>query len=73
MPDVHADPRWNPSADRETGYETKSLLCVPLRDANGGVFAVAQALNKRDGTPFDADDEKRFAEFMSTVGMLLET
>ncbi len=73
LPDVHADPRWNPSADRESGYETKSLLCIPLRDANGGVFAVAQALNKRDGSPFDADDEKRFAEFMSTVGMLLET
>jgi adenylate cyclase len=73
LPDVHADPRWNPSADRESGYRTQSLLCIPLRNAKGDVFAVAQALNKRDGTPFDAKDEKRFAEFMSTVGVLLET
>lgn len=73
LPDAHVDPRFDPSADRDTGYRTKSLLCVPLRDAAGDVFAVAQALNKRGGGPFDNDDEKRFAEFMSTVGVLLES
>ena len=28
--DAYADPRFNPTIDRETGYVTKTILCVPL-------------------------------------------
>jgi adenylate cyclase len=42
--DAYADPRFNPSIDRETGYVTKSVLCVPLCTAKGDVIGVSQAL-----------------------------
>jgi adenylate cyclase len=47
--DAYADPRFNPTIDRETGYVTKTVLCVPLRTAKGDVIGVAQALNKAGG------------------------
>jgi putative ABC transport system ATP-binding protein len=71
--DAYGDPRFNPDMDRRTGFRTRSILCVPLRDAQGEVFAVSQLLNRRDGKPFDADDERRFKEFLQPIGVMLET
>ena len=73
IPDARADPRFDASIDRASGYTTRSLLCVPLRDAQGRVFGAAQMLNKRDGLLFDADDEERFQDFMASVGVILES
>ena len=55
--DAYADPRFNPSIDHETGYLTKSVLCVPLCTAKGDVIGVAQALNKVGG-PFTERDQE---------------
>jgi Nif-specific regulatory protein len=52
------DPRFDPSADRVTGYKTRSMLVVPLReDVRAPVRGVVQLLNRRDGT-FDEADER---------------
>ena len=72
VPDAYADPRFQPEIDRRTGYRTRTLLCAPMLDASGHPFAVAQLLNKRGGQPFDADDERRFAEFAAAVGVIVE-
>jgi HD-GYP domain-containing protein (c-di-GMP phosphodiesterase class II) len=53
--DAYADERFNRSFDLSTGYHTRTILCVPMRDAQGEVTGVIQALNKRDGT-FDEED-----------------
>jgi adenylate cyclase len=71
--DAYAHPLFNPEADRRTGFRTRSVLCVPVQDHRGRVFAVAQLLNRRDGAPFDADDEARFAGFASSLGVVLES
>jgi adenylate cyclase len=71
--DAYADPRFNPSVDRATGFRTRSILALPLIDRKGAVFAVTQLLNRRDGQPFDATDERRFAEFAGSLGVLLES
>ena len=71
--DAAADPRFDPSVDRASGYTTRSLLCVPLLDQQSRVFGVAQMLNKSGGGPFHADDEERFREFMASVGVILES
>jgi adenylate cyclase len=47
--DAYADPRFSPGTDRDTGYTTKTILCVPLRTAKGDIIGVAQALNKKSG------------------------
>jgi adenylate cyclase len=54
--DAYADPRFNPKTDQDTGYNTKTVLSVPLRTAKGEIIGVAQALNKRDG-PFGKRDQ----------------
>lgn len=71
--DAYADPRFNPDVDRQLGYRTRSILCLPVKDRAGRVFAVAQLLNRRDGRPFDAGDEARYAHFVESIGLILET
>jgi putative ABC transport system ATP-binding protein len=71
--DAYADPRFNPEVDRRTGFRTRSVLCLPLHDRDGRVFAVTQLLNRRDGRPFDAADERRYAEFAASLAVLLES
>jgi len=39
----------------------------------GEVFAVAQLLNRKDGLPFDAGDEQKFAQFIESIGIIFET
>lgn len=57
--------RFNPRFDEETGYRTRSLLTVPMKNAEGSVTGVMQLLNcKRNWTakllgPADIDREVR--------------
>ncbi len=57
VPDCYADPRFNPEADRQTGYRTRCLLAVPLVGDDNSLVGVLQILNKADGV-FDAVDER---------------
>lgn len=70
--DAYEDPRFNPEIDRKTGFRTKSILCVPIRDQAGKIFAVTQLLNRQDGEPFDDTDEQKFSEFADSLGVILE-
>lgn len=65
-------PSW-PQVDRETGFRTRTILCLPVRSGEGRVFAVAQLLNRCDGNPFDEADEARFRDFANSIGVILET
>lgn len=71
--DAYADPRFNRDVDKQTGFQTRSILSLPIKNQAGSVFAVAQLLNRRDGQPFDENDEKQFAEFIQSIGVILET
>jgi len=71
--DAYADPRFNQDVDRQTGFRTRSLLTLPVKDRDGKVFAVAQLLNRRDGQPFTGEDEQRFASFIQSIGVIFET
>jgi adenylate cyclase len=71
--DAYEDPRFNRNVDVKTGFRTRSVPCLPLHDSSGNVFAVTQLLNRRDGRPFDEDDEARYADFAGPLGVLLES
>jgi putative ABC transport system ATP-binding protein len=71
--DAYADERFNREVDRQTGFTTRSILCLPVKNTAGEVFAVAQLLNRRDGQPFDLDDERRFSGFIESIGVIFET
>jgi putative ABC transport system ATP-binding protein len=71
--DAYADPRFDPATDKDTGYRTRSLLCMPIRDRQQRIFAVAQMLNKHGSAGFTADDERALAEFARPLSVILET
>lgn len=53
------DRRFSDEIDKLTGYKTKSLLCMPIRNSDGEIIGVAQAINKScSGELFAEDDEK---------------
>lgn len=56
IPDAYLDPRFNPDFDKKTGYRTRSILCMPMRNKDEKIIGVFQLLNKRKGT-FTSDDE----------------
>lgn len=55
LEDPYSDPRFTPRFDQETGFRTRSLLTVPVRDRQGKLVAVLQLLNHK-GHGFDRDD-----------------
>lgn len=49
----YGDERFNPEVDRQTGYVTKSILCIPVTDADGNVIGAYQAINKMNANGTD--------------------
>lgn len=70
--DPHRDPLFDPAFDRERGVSTENLLCVPVEDAQGRVFAVVELANKKGGAAFTESDERRVREFTASLGVILE-
>jgi len=71
IPHAYADLRFNPGFDKQTGYFTRSILCVPVISKEGKVIGVTQCLNKRGGA-FTEEDEQRLRAFTSQVAVALE-
>ncbi len=58
IPDAYHDARFNREVDVATGYRTRNILCVPMKDTAQKMVGVIQALNRRDGTAFTDEDEE---------------
>lgn len=71
IPYAYADLRFNPAFDKQTGYFTRSILCVPVTNKDGKVIGVTQVLNKQGG-PFTEEDETRLKAFTSQIAIALE-
>lgn len=71
IPDAYADARFNREVDTKTGYRTRNILCVPIRNKKREVIGVTQALNKREGE-FDAEDQRLLEALSSHVAAALE-
>jgi len=57
IPDAYADPRFNPEIDKNTGYKTRNMLTMPLRNNQKEIIGVFQILNKLDGSFTQSDEE----------------
>jgi adenylate cyclase len=68
---AYADLRFNPSFDKQTGYFTRSILCVPVVNKKGKTIGVTQVLNKKGGL-FTGEDESRLKAFTAQVSVALE-
>lgn len=81
--DVRDDSRFYRKIDQQSGFVTRSILCVPLRAPTihlggdqGAVQATivggAQALNKRNGQVFSAEDISLFETLASQAATVLQ-
>ena len=70
-PDAYADPAFDPSHDRRTGFQTRSLLTVPMI-SKGETIGVIQVINKRGGGAFDEDDQQLLESFAAQAAVSLE-
>ncbi|XP_066992443.1 dual 3',5'-cyclic-AMP and -GMP phosphodiesterase 11 isoform X2 [Anabrus simplex] len=69
IPDAYKDDRFNQEIDVLTGYKTRTLLCMPIKDFNGDVIGVAQVINKQSDPCFTTNDEKVFSSYLQFCGI----
>jgi hypothetical protein len=69
LPDAPRDRRFDAAFDRRSGFETRSVLCIPLR-AHGGIWGVLQLINKIDGTFTERD--LQILRVVGAIGGLLQ-
>ena len=81
--DVSKDARHYKQLDQQSGFHTRSILCVPLRapsiqlgqnrgELKASIIGGAQALNKRDGGAFTDDDIGLFETLASQAATVLQ-
>lgn len=54
---AYDDDRFEPEWDTLTGYKTRNILAVPLKNHLGRTIGVVQVLNKQGEAEFDTEDE----------------
>jgi GAF domain-containing protein len=73
--DVSADPRFNRSVDHRTGYQTRTMLCVPLvsrsSDTGSETVGVLQVINKHVGA-FDVEDQTLLEALAASLAITVE-
>ena len=69
--DAYSDKRFNSNIDKETGYRTKNMLCMPIKNFNQETIGVFQVLNKFDEY-FTPEDEDLLVAIASNAGISLE-
>jgi Nif-specific regulatory protein len=57
--------------DRELHYQTRTLVCVPLRGSQGETFGAFEVINKLSGD-FTADDQQALVELAAHAAVALE-
>jgi signal transduction histidine kinase len=71
IPDAYSDTRFQPAVDLRSGYRTRSILCMPMRNNMGATIGVVQVLNKAGG-PFTGEDEQLLAALASQAAVSIE-
>jgi PAS domain S-box-containing protein len=70
VPDVTQDARFSGDFDRESGFTTRSIMCVPLQ-SKGQTIGSIEAMNKESG-PFDQQDVQLLASLAATAAIAIE-
>ena len=72
LSDTYADARFDPDFDKETGYRTRSILCLPLIGSGDRLIGVIQVLNKKDQEVFNEADESLLGGLSAHITVALE-
>jgi DNA-binding response OmpR family regulator len=74
VPDVTRDSRFYSHVDRSTGFQSRSILCAPLK-AKGRVIGVLEAINKKGASKdatFTEEDLEMLTALASWVAVAVE-
>ena len=71
IPDAYADPRFDPSFDKRSGFRTRSYLCVPMLYQED-ILGVMTVLNRKDGQPFSENDLTLLTTFAAQAAIAIE-
>jgi adenylate cyclase len=66
-------PLFSPELEKQLGYKIRNILCMPVVSSKNQIVAVVQLANKAGDIPFNHDDEERFQDFASSIGIILES
>ena len=69
--DAYSDSRFNKEIDMQTGYHTRNILCMPIRNMHYEIIGVLQVLNKLGGY-FSEYDEKLLVTIGMNAGIAIE-
>jgi CheY-like chemotaxis protein len=71
VPDVRESPYFYPNIDGRTGFETRSVLAVPML-YHDEVIGVIEIVNKCDGTPFTEKDARLVEAIVSFAAIAVQ-
>lgn len=70
--DAYNDSRFNPDVDKSTGYITKTMLCMPIKNNNQEIIGAFQVLNKLNDGVFSKNDEDLLVAIGGSASIALE-
>ena len=73
VPDPKHETRFYADIDKLTGYQTRSLLAVPLRDRDDTVYGVLQVLNRQGAPRFSEEDQALLEQLAPHISVALQT
>ena len=71
VPDVQQDPRFFEGADRKSEFQTRDMLCVPVKTKDR-TLGVLQAINSGEDGGFDDGDLEMLGALASQVAVAVE-
>jgi Nif-specific regulatory protein len=70
--DAYSDPRFYGAIDSNTGYRTRNLLAVAMRNQTAEIIGAFEVLNKREGC-FSSQDEETLGALASHAAIAIQT
>jgi phosphoserine phosphatase RsbU/P len=70
LDNAYDDARFAPEIDRQLGFTTRRLLCLPIRNDAGAIIGVLELLNKAEA--FTGEDEAFLDALSAHVALALE-
>ncbi len=70
VPDTEKDTRFSSKIDLITGFKTRSIIALPIRN-KGRLTGVLELVNKRGGTPFNREDLEFLTIAANQIGIAM--
>ncbi len=71
LKDASKDKRFFSGFDKRSGFRTKTMLCMPMKNRVGRIVGVFQIINKKKGS-FDKEDELFLKAFSEHAALAVE-